>query len=1045
MKFIFTFLFMISGLVLQAQCDYEQNFDSYNVNQYPTDWALINTTGSASSGITVQTSANAPSPQRYLRMTNGTSTTGQLLAILPMIANASDGNHRIRFYLQGSTNPSASLQIGTMDTNTAAGVFTPITTITTTTTTAWTQYTVQIPAGTNQYIAFKHGLGAAGIVYSFDNICFQQTPTCLEIPNLTFNSATSSSVTFGWAATPSGETAWQYIVQPTGTAAPTAATNGIDTTTNPQTEGGLSANTAYDVYVRAKCSDTDFGEWFGPVLATTACVTYTASYSDSFENNVSTQDIKPCWSIHDTGSGDLKAFASNNSFGITPSEGALHARFFFPSTMVANSLALISPQFTDLASNKQIRFKMNKRAGFEANMNIEIGTVASPTDMSSFTLLDNTTITQATVVASTWNEYTVTLSNYNNSLGHQYIAFRPKHLGGTTATQYIYMDEFVYESAPFNDETLTAFDMNVSTSYECTNSVNSTFANATRSANAPCNSPIYSSYKDLWYKFVAPTTGDYAFSLELSNTNPINGQLFVFQGPATSLTQITSGCLTRYLIRALTAGQEYFVSVACPDNNASFNLCVFPLGETPNDDIIDAEILTESANRACENAIEGTLETATHSSDSACAAASVDVWYKFTPSQTDEYTFYVTLLNGTSPTGITIYGGNPGALVAVSDTCAGPMVLANLNAGTMYYVAVSASTTSNPIHFNLCAYQSPPPPSNDDCTTPINLIVGQTFNDNDIVATNTSAGVNPGNSNYPSCGTIEFSTYGRDVWFTVTMPESGNLVIETRREDGSLLSDTAMETYTGSCGTATLAPYYYNLPPPNPGQAYCNDQFVIGGNQYAGIRFANKMPGEQIIVRVWGWARQYGDFKISAYDDTEPCPRPTNINITDIVGGQVTATWNPPTPSPNGYYYIIQPAPLNYPSGQVGTYSPTNSATESGLAEQYEYEIYVRSACNTNNSAWEGPIPFTTTLGTADFNNSVFAKIYPNPANDLVKIESSQMIDEVALYSIEGKLVYSKVINEMNPEINVSHLQSDVYFLKVISDKDVMSVKLIKR
>lgn len=56
----------------------------------------------------------------------------------------------------------------------------------------------------------------------------------------------------------------------------------------------------------------------------------------------------------------------------------------------------------------------------------------------------------------------------------------------------------------------------------------------------------------------------------------------------------------------------------------------------------------------------------------------------------------------------------------------------------------------------------------------------------------------------------------------------------------------------------------------------------------------------------------------------------------------------------------------------------------------------------------------------------------------------NQMIDEISLYSIDGKLIYKKVINEMNPEINLSHLQSDVYLLKVISDKDVMSIKLVK-
>lgn len=1041
MKFIFTLFFLIFGITLYAQCEYSQSFDSFSNGQYPNDWALVNSTGNVNATVMVQSSASAPSPQRYLRMFNSSSTTGDLIAIMPMIANASDGNHRIRFYLQGSSNALASLQIGTMDNN---SVFTPITTLTGVPSVGWTYYTIPIPAGTDQYIAFKHGMGGASINFNIDSICFQQTPSCLEVTNIVSNSVTANSVNFGWQASPTNESQWQYLIQASGLPAPSATTNGTDTSSNPLNVNGLNSNANYQIYVRAKCSDTEFGEWVGPVAVTTSCSTYTAPYADSFENNVSAQDIKPCWSVYDTGTGDLKAFGT--TFGVTPSSGSLQARLFFPSTMATNSLVLVSPQYTDLASNKQIRFKMNKRVGFEANMNIEIGTVASPTDMSSFTLLDNTTLTQSTVVANTWTEFTIPLTSYNNTLGHKYIAFRPKHLGGTTNAQYIFMDEFNYENAPFNDEAVEAFSMNVSSNYQCQNAVQSTFANATHSANYPCGVATYNTYKDLWYKFVAPTNGDYAFSLVLNNTpNVTNGSMFIYQGPANNLTQLSSGCLTRYIIKTLTAGQEYFVAVACPDANAGFSLCVFPLGTAPNDDIANAVTLTESGSRNCENAVAGHLELATHSSDSGCATGQNDVWYTFTPSQTAEYTFSVSLTNGTAPTGITVYSGDPGSLSPVSNVCGGQLILANLNQGQTYYVGISATTTSNPVHFTLCAYKSPPAPINDDCTTPINLIVGQTFDDNDIVATNTSAGVNPSNSNYPSCATLNFSTAGRDVWFTVTVPQSGNFVVETRKEDGSLLNDTAMEAFTGSCGTTTLIPYYYNLPYPNVGQQYCNDQFVIGGNQYAGIRFENKTPGEQVIIRVWGWAYQFGDFKISAYDDTVPCPKPTNITISNINGGQVTANWSSPNPSPNGYYYIIQSENLDYPAGQTGTFTSTNSVTESGLTEQYNYEIYVRSACDTNNSAWEGPISFTTTtLGLGSYNSNSFAKVYPNPVNDLLKIESIEMINEIILYSTEGKLIYKEVINKMNPEINLSKLQSNVYFLKVISDKGIMNLKLIK-
>ena len=105
----------------------------------------------------------------------------------------------------------------------------------------------------------------------------------------------------------------------------------------------------------------------------------------------------------------------------------------------------------------------------------------------------------------------------------------------------------------------------------------------------------------------------------------------------------------------------------------------------------------------------------------------------------------------------------------------------DLEANETYYINVTSALSSQAIYFDLCVYKSPAPPSNDDCTNPIALNVGQSFEDSFIVATNTSATINPGNSNFPSCGTLDFSTRGRDIWFTVVVPESGSFTIETKQ------------------------------------------------------------------------------------------------------------------------------------------------------------------------------------------------------------------------------------------------------------------------
>lgn len=955
MKFILSIATVLLSFGMKAQCEYSETFEAYaNGSTLPTGWSSFNTTGSTAATVQIQSNAGAPSPSKYLRITNGTAATtgtGNLVTVLPMSANTSDGNHRVSFYLNGTLNSTSSLQVGTIDVPNSTGTFQQIKAITGFTTgTVWTKYYVDIPAGTNQYIAFRHSLNSANSIFSIDNICFQQIPTCLEVTGLNTTNIAAKTISFSWTNSSSNESKWEYLVQPKGQTAPATSTTGTEVLQNNATATGLNPDTAYDIYVRSKCSAVDFGAWQGPISATTSCSDYTANYFSGFEDNVNAEEVKPCWSVYDTGNGDLKTFGA--TFGVIPTEGALQLRFYFLSSTPANSLALISPEFSDLSSNKKIRFKMNKTATSTANMKIEIGTVASPTDMSSFVLLDDTSLTQSTISATIWKEYTISLSNYNNSLNHRYIAFRTQH-SGTGATISVLMDEFNYEYDfnVLNDEPETSRPITASNGYQCENAINGTFTGATHSAETPCTATPYKNYVDLWYKFVAPTTDKYALGLNVTGT--INANMFVWTGTPGNLIQLPSGCSTRYNQLNFVAGQTYYISIGALDPNLAFNLCIQKLPGSVNDEPANAIALTESTTDVCENGIEGNTVLATHSTDSTCPAGQKDVWYTFIPTKSAEYTIRRTFLNGSAPTGISLYSGTPGNLVRLNEgPCTEQLILANLTGGQKYYIAVSGSDASNPVYFKLCAYLSPPVPANDICSQAIPLTVGTSFDDKMIIGDNTSATVDLSNTPMPTCGRLEFETSSRDIWFTVTVPPSGNFIIETRNSDGSLMSDTAMEVYTGSCGATTLQPYYYNLPPPNVGTAYCNDQYVIGGNQFAGIKFEGKTPGEKILVRVWGWAFQFGKFKISAYDNTV-------LGVNDI--------------------------------------------------------------------------PEKT------------SKVYPNPVENIINIHNENLIKNVQIFDMTGKLVYTKTVNAKKSSLELSHLSSGAYILKIITGNNSESVKILKK
>lgn len=72
-------------------------------------------------------------------------------------------------------------------------------------------------------------------------------------------------------------------------------------------------------------------------------------------------------------------------------------------------------------------------------------------------------------------------------------------------------------------------------------------------------------------------------------------------------------------------------------------------------------------------------------------------------------------------------------------------------------------------------------------------------------------------------------------------------------------------------------------------------------------------------------------------------------------------------------------------------------------------------------------------------------RIYPNPFNNFLDIElynSSKSIIEI--FSADGRLVQSSIFNEININLDVSHLLSGFYFLKIHQDNQNGTFKVVK-
>jgi len=173
---------------------------------------------------------------------------------------------------------------------------------------------------------------------------------------------------------------------------------------------------------------------------------------------------------------------------------------------------------------------------------------------------------------------------------------------------------------------------------------------------------------------------------------------------------------------------------------------------------------------------------------------------------------------------------------------------ADATAGVNDYLDWSIDATSHYVANNIeCnAYDTP---LNNDCVDATNLTVGTDFEEQDIIGTDIGATYTDGVN--ASCG----ASNQPEVWFTVTVPNSGSITIETQEVVGSDFYDSVMAVYSGNCGNLI--------------ETACNDDSEIEDTLFSLIELTDRTPGEVLYITVYSYEGDpFGEFKISAYDSS---------------------------------------------------------------------------------------------------------------------------------------------------------------------------------
>jgi hypothetical protein len=434
---------------------------------------------------------------------------------------------------------------------------------------------------------------------------------------------------------------------------------------------------------------------------------------------------------------------------------------------------------------------------------------------------------------------------------------------------------------PANDNPCGATPLTVGTT--CTY-VTSTTLNALATSGVPA--PGCASYNggDVWFSAVVPASGRIIFD---SNTGGItDGGMALY----TTAPNTCSGAFTLlecddddsangfmpYIDRSgLTPGTTVWIRFweLNNDANGTFQICAYSPTPPANDNPCGATSLTVGSTCTFSTATTVAATATTGVPTPGCASyAGGDVWFSAVVPASGRIIFDSNT-GGITDGGMALYTTAP-------NNCSGTFTLVECDDddsgnGAMPYIDRSGLTPGTTVWirfwefnndangtFQICAY-SPTPPANDDPCGATVLPVGTSctpVSSTTLFASGTTGPPAPTCANYA----------GGDVWFRLTVPASGSVILETFTGG---ITDGGMAVYTAPSCTGPFI------------QEFCDDDAGTGLMPY--LSMTGLAPGSTIWVRFWEYGNDNpGTFSICA---RTPPPPPAGdcvyvLNLFDSFG-----------------------------------------------------------------------------------------------------------------------------------------------------------------
>jgi len=159
------------------------------------------------------------------------------------------------------------------------------------------------------------------------------------------------------------------------------------------------------------------------------------------------------------------------------------------------------------------------------------------------------------------------------------------------------------------------------------------------------------------------------------------------------------------------------------------------------------------------------------------------------------------------------------------------------------------------------------------------------------------------------------------------------------------------------------------------------------------------------------------------------------VSIASFTNSVAGPTVNVTNTSTNATTYL-----WNFGNSQTSTSASPVPITYTATG-QYTITLIASNACHSSTSTAVVNI-LITGLNENSFDNSVL--VWPNPSTGKIKIDNATSeLMEVSIYSLEGRLVYSKNNISKNEELNISKLNKGLYEIKIKAGEKTVNRKLV--